>query len=517
MSGSYEVVGLRKDFHGVAAVTDATFTVRTGTVHGVIGKNGAGKSVLMNMVAGVLTPTAGQLTIDGEAVDPRRWSPRAASDHGIALIPQEPPTLPFMTVEDFLFLGDRRVTKGGLVRRRLIRRHVADIDDRLELRVAATDQMAALPIEVQQLLAFGKAVFLEKARVVLLDEITASLSGVRREALLNQLKVLSADRSFTLISHRISEIMAACDTVTVMRDGRSVETVAIADTNPSELAGFIVGDAQTTIETSADTRAGSQTVLTARGLNTHLLTDVDVEVAEHEVLGLAGVEGSGKDDVLEILGGVRRTRRGHVEVAGRPARLGNPRAAARSGMAFLPKKREEFATIHSMSVLDNVVLPTAGKLAGPLGLIKQSTFRAAGAPLVKAMQVKTPSLGTDIDNLSGGNRQKVMLARLQLMRPKVYLLNEPTRGVDIATIPELLRVVRERLTEHSAVVLTSESEEELVTVCDRVLIFVHGRVVREVRRGDPGFSVSEIYRTSQGVVDEYEQEIEQALEEGVQR
>ena len=499
MGTSYSVSHLSKDFAGVHAVRDASFSVAEGTVHGVIGKNGAGKSVLMNMVAGALSPSGGELAIGGSPVEVKRWSPRAASDHGVALIPQEPPDLPFLTVEDFLFLGDRSASRRGLLQRKHIRRKVREIDERLALQVTPTDQMATLPIEVQQLLAFGKAVFLEEAKVILLDEITASLSGVRRSALLSQLRELREGRSFTLISHRISEIMAACDTVTVMRDGVSVETVAVSETTPEELASAIVGQADTHVHVAAQTRLSGAPVLEVSRLTSPpLLEEVGLVVHEHEVLGLAGVEGSGKDELLEALAGLRPSH-GEVRMAGRAVRFRSPRGAARGGVAYLPKKREEYATIHGMSVLANTVLPVAGRLAGFLGFVRDSTLERSGAPLVSQMQVKTPSLETDIDNLSGGNRQKVMLARLQLMRPKVYLLNEPTRGVDIATIPELLRAVREKLTAHSAVIMTSESEEELIDTCDRVLVFVHGRIVRELTRGEPDFTVRDIYRTAQGV------------------
>lgn len=499
MSTSYSVSRLSKEFAGVHAVRDATFSVAQGTVHGVIGKNGAGKSVLMNMVAGALSPSGGELTIADDAVNVKRWSPRAAADHGIALVPQEPPDFPFLTVEDFLFLGDRSAAKRGILQRKYIRRKVREIDERLALRVTPTDQMASLPIEVQQLLAFGKAVFLEDAKVVLLDEITASLSGVRRTALLAQLRELREGRSFTLISHRISEIMAACDTVTVMRDGASVETAAIVATTPEKLAAAIVGHADTHVHVAPETRLSGAPVLQLTGLSSPpLLEAVDLVVHEHEVLGLAGVEGSGKDELLESLAGLRPFA-GRVRMEGRDVRFRSPRSATRGGVAYLPKKREEFATIHGMSVLANMVLPIAGRLAGPLGIVRDVTLERTGAPLISQMRVKTPSLETDIDNLSGGNRQKVMLARLQLMRPKVYLLNEPTRGVDIATIPELLRAVREKLTTHSAVIMTSESEEELIDTCDRVLVFLHGRIVREFTRGQHDFTVGDIYRTAQGV------------------
>jgi ABC-type sugar transport system ATPase subunit len=194
-----------------------------------------------------------------------------------------------------------------------------------------------------------------------------------------------------------------------------------------------------------------------------------------------------------------RPATGEIWIDGKVRHLRSPRSAAVAGVAYLPKKREEYATIHNLSVLENLLLPVARRFAGPLGLLRDSTLRKTAASVVKQMQVKPPNPDAIINTLSGGNRQKVMIGRLRLMRPRLYLLNEPTRGVDISTKPELLRVIRHDLTASSAVIMTSESEEELIDTCDRVLLVLRGRIVREIRRGDPGFNVADIYRASQGV------------------
>ena len=500
MAVSYSVRELHKEFSGVVAVKDATLDVHEGTIHGVIGKNGAGKSVLMSMIAGALQPSGGQLVVGGQSVDDhRRWNPRAAQQHGISLIPQEPPKLPFLTVEDYLFLGDRRFVNRGFVKLRAMRQKVAEIDEQLELRIRPGDAMAGLPIEVQQLLAFGKAIYLEDAKVVLLDEITASLSGRRRSALLRRLRELAPGRSFTLITHHINEVMSACDRVTVMRDGVSVETLDVVGSSQEELAAKIVGDMGVVHIDPGRTHEPGDEVLRVTGLTSppHF-ADVNLAVGEREVVGLAGVEGSGKDEFLEALAGLRSAT-GEVAVDGKRRTVRSPREATRSGIAYLTKKREELATIHHLSVLENLLLPVAGRFSGPLGLLRNSRLREVATEMVTQMQVKPPRPDAVINTLSGGNRQKVMIGRLRLMRPRVYLLNEPTRGVDIATKPELLRVVREELAARSGVVMTSEAEEELVDTCDRILVFLRGRIVREFRRGEPGFEVGEIYRASQGV------------------
>jgi ABC-type sugar transport system ATPase subunit len=499
---SYAVSKLQKEFSGVYAVEDATFEVHDGTIHGVIGKNGAGKSVLMNMIAGAMHPSGGELIVRGKNVlhEYRHWTPRTAQQMGISLIPQEPPKLPFLTVEDYLFLGDRRFINRGFLDLKSMRREVAEIDEQLELAVRPSDPLATLPIEVQQLLAFGKAVFLEKSKVILLDEITASLSGGRRIALLRQLRGLAEGRSFTLITHHINEVMTACDKVTVMRDGVSVDTLDVAGSSHKELAGKITGEMGVVhIEGGAEHKYGRE-VLKLTGLGGERgFEDVDLTVHEHEVLGLAGVEGSGKDEMLEAVAGLRQAATGRIEIDGRGRHVRKPRDAARYGVAYLTKKREEYATIHNLTVLENLLLPVARRFAGPLGLLRDGALREIALKMVRQMQVKPPDPDAIINTLSGGNRQKVMIGRLRLMTPRVYLLNEPTRGVDISTKPELLRVIRHELTANSGVIMTSEAEEELVDTCDRILVFYKGRIVKETRRGDADFKASEVYRASQGV------------------
>lgn len=498
MALSYSARGLQKDFSGVPAVLDATFDVAEGSIHGVIGKNGAGKSVLMNMIAGIMQASGGELVVGSESVLDHRWNARAAQRLGVALIPQEPPRLPYLTVSEYMFLGDRRLTRGGFLDLKGMRRSITDIADRLGLEVLPSDQMTRLPIEVQQLLSFGKAVFLEEARVVLLDEITASLSGARRERLLSDVRSLAKERSFTLITHHINEVIAACDRVTVMRDGVSVDTLDVAGATAEQLAETIVGE-MGTVHIEAEPAQLGEPVLEVSGLSSSpAFEDVDLVVRRHEVLGIAGVEGSGKDEFLGALAGLRRAD-GEIRLGGRVVHLRTPRAAARAGIAYLPKKREDYATIHNLTARENMMLPVARKFTGASGLLREGQMRRSAAQAMVDMQVRPPEPERVINTFSGGNRQKVMVGRLRQMSPELYLLNEPTRGIDISTKPELLRMIRSELAAESGVIMTSESEEELVDTCDRVIVFVGGRIRGEIQRSDREFNVGEIYRASQGV------------------
>jgi len=484
---------LRKQFGLNVVVEKANIELRSGRIHGVIGKNGAGKSVLMNMIAGVFSPNGGALTVRGSAVDNDRWDSRTATAAGIALIPQEPPRFPFLTVEDYLFLGNRKSYNFGLVNRRYRSAKIREIDEALGLAVHRNDQMVNLPIEVQQMLAFGKAVYLDEASVILLDEITASLSTVRRDALLQELTKLQKDRAIVLITHRINEVMSTCDVVTVMRDGESVKTLDVTKTSANALAREIVGDQQIDTSSVFSKRVAGETLLSVSDSNSIVLT-----VHRQEVVGLAGLDGSGKDDVIEVAAGVRSLSNLTASLNS-GSRIRSSRQAAASGVAYLPKKREEFATIQGMSVLENMVLPIARTVGSPRGLWLNRQLRPLVNPLIDSLNVSPPQPSALITSLSGGNRQKVMIGRLRLMKPDVYLLAEPTRGVDIGTKPLILETIRGVLAAKAGVVMTSESEEELVDYCDRIVVFFRGRVVKVLARGDREFTVDEIYRLSQGV------------------
>jgi len=484
---------LRKQFGLNVVVEKANIELRSGRIHGVIGKNGAGKSVLMNMIAGVFSPNGGALTVRGSAVDNDRWDSRTATAAGIALIPQEPPRFPFLTVEDYLFLGNRKSYNFGLVNRRYRSAKIREIDEALGLAVHRNDQMVNLPIEVQQMLAFGKAVYLDEASVILLDEITASLSTVRRDALLQELTKLQKDRAIVLITHRINEVMSTCDVVTVMRDGESVKTLDVTKTSANALAREIVGDQQIDTSSVFSKRVAGETLLSVSDSNSIVLT-----VHRQEVVGLAGLDGSGKDDVIEVAAGVSSLSNLTASLTS-GSRIRSSRQAAASGVAYLPKKREEFATIQGMSVLENMVLPIARTVSSPRGLWLNRQLRPLVNPLIDSLNVSPPQPSALITSLSGGNRQKVMIGRLRLMKPDVYLLAEPTRGVDIGTKPLILETIRGVLAAKAGVVMTSESEEELVDYCDRIVVFFRGRVVKVLARGDREFTVDEIYRLSQGV------------------
>jgi len=506
---SYRLENLTKLFPGVLAVDEASYEVREGEIHGIIGKNGAGKSVTVNMVSGILRPTSGSLWIGDQPVDIESYSPARAHELGVSLIPQEPLFALDLNVSDNIFLGHNVRRRLGFVNHKIMHERTAEIAERLSVRVSPRQRMKDVPLEDQQLLAFGKTLFVQKSRVILLDEITASLPRQRKDLLLQFLRQAVDETpglSFTLISHHINEIIEFCDRVTVMRDGKAVATLNVADTNKQELAAYIVGDTAATANGngthtySLAAREASSVVLEVEDLqNEGSLRDVSFKIAKGEVIGFAGLDGSGKDEVMEALAGLQKLTGGSVKLNGRAVQIRSPQDAFKHGLAYLPKKREEQAVIHNRSVQDNTLICIYPQLRTPLRLIDRARARNIARDKIEELNVKTPGLTVSIDNLSGGNRQKVVLNRVGLTMPVLFILNEPTRGVDLATKPEILKMVRNKLAVDSGVIISSESEEELVDSCDRIFVFYRGEICKILHRDDEDFTVAEVYKAIQGI------------------
>lgn len=501
---SFAVQGVTRRFPGVLAVDSVDLDVRKGEIHGLIGKNGAGKSVLVSLVAGLLAPSQGQIVTDRGALTPSHSGPSRAKKLGIALVTQEPAFAADLSVADNLFMGRHPGGRLNFLSPAITRRQSADVIGQLGLRARPEDRMGDLPLETQQLLAFGRAVFIEKARTILLDEITASLTSERKESLLRLLRRLITDQpdlSFTLISHHVSEVMGFTDRVSVMRDGERVATLETAKTTGRELADWIVGDvARTEINYTDQPEFSAAPVLTVQALKAgRSLAHLDFQLHRGEVLGFAGLEGSGKDAAIEALYGLVPNYGGSIAMDGTAVHLKSPKAAQTAGVSFLPKHREEQAVIQNRSVLENAIIAGLPVLTNRLGFVRRAECEAVAQSIVTRLKVKTPGLDVPIDGLSGGNKQKILLGRLSLTAPRLVLLNEPTRGVDISAKPDILKMIREDLSRDAGVIMISESEEELAEICDRILIFYQGRVVRELERGKPGFDVETIYKAIQGV------------------
>ncbi|KNY15662.1 hypothetical protein AKG11_17715 [Shinella sp. SUS2] len=503
---SYRLAGLTKSFPGLTAVADVDLSVRRGEIHGIIGRNGAGKSVLMSLISGAQQATSGTIEIGGAPVAIADYNPVRAHGIGVSLVPQEPKFAPRLSVVDNMFMGQPLTRRLGFLRRADMRRKAVEVAEAVGLSIDPDALMLTLPIESQQLLAFGKAQFIDEAKVILLDEITASLSRERKTMLLSLLRDLvrrHPDRSYTLISHHVSEIMEFCDRVTVMRDARAVATLDVATTTGAELANWIVGDIPVmSLDGLARAVPEDQSRPIARisGLTRRgVFEDVTLSLGTGDVIGFAGLDGSGKDEAAEALFGLGVLDAGTFEMEGRALHLASPGEAMKHRIALLPKHRERQAVIQGRSIAENTLISSYRQFSTALGLIDSRRARQVTADKIVEFKVKAKGPEIGMSGLSGGNKQKVLIARLTLNAPRLLILNEPTRGVDLATKPEILKAIRTDLSRDSAVIMLTESEEEMITVCDRIYVFFRGRIIAVLKRGEENFTVSALYKTIQGV------------------
>ncbi|OCP19362.1 MULTISPECIES: sugar ABC transporter ATP-binding protein [unclassified Ensifer] len=503
---SYRLTDLTKTYPGLTAVSNVNLSVRRGEIHGIIGRNGAGKSVLMSLISGAQKATEGQIEINGHSVEIHHYNPVRAHHLGVSLVPQEPKFAPRLSVVDNMFMGRPMARSFGFIRRADMQRKAQEVAKSVGLDIDPEMMMAQLPIETQQLLAFAKAQFIDESKVILLDEITASLSRDRKNMLLGLLRELIQkypERSYTLISHHVSEIMEFCDRVTVMRDARAVATLDVDKTTGKELADWIVGDVPVT-DLQGLQRAipfsQSRPVASIRNLTRNgVFGDVTLELGTGDVVGFAGLDGSGKDEAVEALFGLGTIDRGEFSMNGVRLNLASPGDAMKHGIALLPKHRERQAVIQGRSIAENTLISSYKQVSNALGLIDNQRAYAATAAKIAEFKVKAAGPQVGMGGLSGGNKQKVLIGRLTLAAPKLLILNEPTRGVDMAAKPEILRAIRTDLSKSSAVIVLTESEDEMITVCDRIYVFFRGRIITVINRGDENFNVSALYKTIQGV------------------
>ncbi|WP_079087036.1 sugar ABC transporter ATP-binding protein [Streptomyces silvensis] len=482
--------GLSKTFPGVRALDGVDFTVRAGEVHALIGENGAGKSTLIKVLTGVYRPDppaapgAGVLTYDGSEVE--FATPLEAQHAGISTIYQEVDLVPLMSVARNLFLGREPRGRLGLIDfRRMHREADAALRD-LGVRVDVRRPLRDLGVGVQQMVALARAVSVY-ARVVVMDEPTSSLEPREVVTLFGVIRMLR-ERGIAVIyvSHRLDELYEVCDTVTVLRDGRSVHTGPIAGLDRLRLVSLMLGrelgdvrdQGLTRFSGSHDTAA--EPVLRAEELTVrHQLHGVSLTVRPGEVVGLGGLLGSGRSETAKAIAGALPPDSGRVVVAGVPVRTGSTPAAIRAGVSLLPEDRKDEGIVPGLSVRENIALAALPGLSR-FGLVDEARIDRVVDTFMKRLRIKASGPHQKVCELSGGNQQKVLLARWLAMNPKVLLLDEPTRGIDVGAKAEVQKLIDELADDGLGVLLISSDMEELIEGSDRVVVLKDGAVVEEL-------------------------------------
>jgi L-arabinose transport system ATP-binding protein len=470
---------ISKNFAGVRALRQVSLSARSGEVLALMGENGAGKSTLLKILAGAQVPDAGAITIDGSPVVFR--SPRDAHAAGVRVIYQEPEIIPHVSVAENVYVGELP-RRGRYFDRRRLHTQLREALARYGFDLDPSALGSRLSPAQRQLVEIMRALIAD-VRVIAFDEPTSSLSDVEVDALFRLIRRLREDGITVLyVSHRLPEIFRIADRVTVLRDGAVVGTRTTAETNDDELVAMMVGRDLTGMFRRQPHQAGD-VVLTVSGLTSDDVHDITFDVRAGEVVGLAGLVGAGRSELAHAIVGNEPVRAGRILVDGRVVRVRSPRDAIRAGIGFAPEERKAQALLMHRSVRDNISLAVLDRIS-VAHVVRRREERRIGRQFVDRLAVRTPSLDQVVANLSGGNQQKVVLARWLARRPKVLILDEPTRGVDVGAKAEIYDVINELAAEGIAIVVISSELPEILTLADRVLVMQAGRITGELSRDD---------------------------------
>lgn len=477
--GFVQLHGVSRYFGGITALKDVDFSCRLGTVHAILGENGAGKSTLIKILSGVLPPSEGRVMVDGRTVNYR--APSEATADGIVCIFQELSLIPDLSVADNISI-DRPPRRMGLIDARAQRRKAEAILARIKCEdVDPNAVVRDLSLSRRQMVEIAKAIG-KQPRVLILDEATSALTSRDVETVYGLLAELRADNVASLfISHRMHEVEALCDRLSVFRNGRHIETFDKGERTEGEIVRLMIGrDITAQFPPKPPPKAAPTPALEVAGLRwENRLKGVDLTVGAGEIVGLGGLDGQGHKELLLALFGVLRGVRGEVRMKGQKFRPAAPADCRRAAMALVPEDRKTEGLMLQLSIADNLLLPNYGRVSrGPL--IDRELAREAIERAFATLKISANDPASPVETLSGGNQQKVVIAKWLMLDPDVILLNDPTRGIDVGTKQEIYRLMRDLADAGKAILFYSTDYDELIGCCDRVSIMYDGTVVREL-------------------------------------
>jgi rhamnose transport system ATP-binding protein len=468
-----------KSFGAVAALQHAHLDLYAGEAHGLVGENGAGKSTLVKVLAGVHQPDGGTLTLDGQPLV--FTGPADALAAGIAVIYQEPTLFPDLSVAENIFIGRQPLRRLRRIDPDAMRAACRQLFDRLGVHLDPDRPARGLSIADQQLVEIAKALSFN-ARVLVMDEPTAALSGVEVDRLFAVVRALrDAGAAVLFISHRFDEVFSLCQRITVMRDGRWVSTDPVGDLTIDLVVRRMVGRDVSSLYPKEEA-AIREPLLEVRGLTRHgVFEDVGFTVHGGEIVALAGLVGAGRSEVVRAVFGIDRYDAGEVRLAGRRLPAGRPVAAIAAGLALVPEDRRQQGLVMELSVERNATLPRRWSLAR-FGILRRADEDRYAREWTRKLRVKAGRLDDPVSTLSGGNQQKLVLAKWLSTTPRVLVVDEPTRGIDVGTKAEVHRLLSELAASGVAVLMVSSELPEVLGMADRVLVMHEGRLVRELSR-----------------------------------
>jgi inositol transport system ATP-binding protein len=477
-----EVAGVRKEFPGVVALDDVSFRLKAGTVHALMGENGAGKSTLMKIIAGIYQPDSGTLRLRGS--DIRLASPLDALQNGIAMIHQELNLMPYMTVAENIWIRREPKTRIGFVDHGELRRKTAALFQKLNINIDPEVEVRDLSVANRQMVEIAKAVSYE-SDVLIMDEPTSALTEREVQHLFEIIRDLQAQgKGIVYITHKMNELFEIADEVSVFRDGRYIGTRAAGEVTRDDIIQMMVGREITQMFPKETVPIGD-VHLSVRNLSLKgVFHDVSFDVRAGEILGVAGLVGSGRSNVAEALFGVTPATSGEIWINGQKAAINNPGAAMKHGMAFLTEDRKETGCFLILDVQENMQMAILNQGFVKGGFVAEAEVNRNCDKMKDALRVKTPDMHERVENLSGGNQQKVLIGRWLLTHPRILILDEPTRGIDVGAKAEIHKLITRLAGDGVAVIMISSEMPEVLGMSDRIMVMHEGRVTGFLDRAE---------------------------------
>jgi rhamnose transport system ATP-binding protein len=470
-----------KNFGAVHALEDGSVVLYPGEAHALLGENGAGKSTLVKILAGVHQPDGGSLIIDGTPVI--LGGPAASRAAGVSIIYQEPTLFPDLSVAENIFMGRQPLASGRRIDRAEMRRQAEATFARLGVSLDPGRPARGLSVADQQIVEIAKALSFN-SRVIVMDEPTAALTSVEVDRLFEVIRTLRAEGAAVMfISHRLEEVYAICQRVTIMRDGRFVRTDLIEDITVEEVIRSMVGRDVDTLFPKTERPPGAEVLRVDKLTREGVFADISFSVHAGEIVGLAGLVGAGRSEVARAIFGIDHFDAGHVEINGVTLHSGSPIAAMDAGIGFVPEDRRQQGLVMELSIDHNVALASLGRLRHS-GIIRRASERRMAVEWAAKLQLKFGQMRNPVSTLSGGNQQKVVLAKWLARHPVLLIIDEPTRGIDVGTKAEVHRLLDELVADGVAILMISSELPEVLGMSDRVLVIREGRLVAEMARQD---------------------------------
>lgn len=483
-AGDYalEIEGIRKEFPGVVALDNVQFRLKPGTVHALMGENGAGKSTLMKIIAGIYTPDRGTIRLRGEEVELR--GPLDALERGIAMIHQELALMTWMTVAENIWIRREPKNALGLIDHSRMARQTKELFDQLGIRIDPTAEVSTLTVAQRQMVEIAKAVSYE-SDVLIMDEPTSAITESEVEHLFRIIRDLRAKGvAIVYITHKMNELFEIADEFSVFRDGTYVGTHASSDVTRDDIIRMMVGREITDMFPKEEAQI-TDVILRVDNLSlAGVFHDISFELRKGEILGLAGLVGSGRTNVAEAIFGVIPATSGSIHIDGREAKISSPADAMREGMALLTEDRKDTGCFLQLSILENMQIAALHQGHAKAGFVDEKGVTGLCEDMRKRLRVKTPNLEERIENLSGGNQQKVLIARWLLTKPRILILDEPTRGIDVGAKAEIHRLISRLAQEGVAVIMISSELPEVLGMSDRIMVMHEGHMTGILPRSE---------------------------------